>query len=221
MYIVCINNKCTILLIDNHFFNNLKLKYFTRYFSVVVFVRNIKNNEYLINNYFRLLIYFKDKINNKIIVAYFYREIHIIKNLRAKLLLKIDIINLEYIVVNSNRQKLIIKNCRSLKTKLKIKLKNNIRIKQLIKIEKSLVIITYFVLEILIIIQDKILSNRNYLFKSILLNVYFYIVNKKIFFVYICNNRFVSFCILQYVTLKYLLEFKKQDCYQINFNKKS
>jgi hypothetical protein len=67
-------------------------------------------------------------------------------------LLKIDIINFKYIIVNANRQKLIIKSCLSLKTKLKIKLKNNIRVKQVVKVEKSLVVVTYFILEVLVIV---------------------------------------------------------------------
>jgi hypothetical protein len=57
LYIVCVNSEYIILLINNNFFSNLRLKYLIRQFSVIVFVRNIKNNKYLINNYFRLLTY--------------------------------------------------------------------------------------------------------------------------------------------------------------------
>jgi len=136
-----------------------------------------------------------------------------VKNLKAKLLLNINIINFEHIIVNVNKQKLIIKNCRNLKIKLKIKSKNNIRVKQIVKIERSLVIAIYSVLEILVIVQDKILLDRNYLFKSILFDIYFYIADKKIFFVYVCNNRLIFFYILQHAILKRLLEFEKQNYY--------
>ncbi len=129
------------------------------------------------------------------------------------MLLKIDIINLEYIVVNANRQKLIIKSCRNLKTKLKIKLKNNIRVKQIVKIKTSFVIVAYFVLEVLIVVQDKILFNKNYLFKSILFDTYSYIENRQISFICVCNNCLMFLRILQYAILKRLLEFKKQDYY--------
>jgi len=111
-------------------------------------------------------------------------------------LLKIDIINFKYIAVNANKCKLIIKSCRNLKTKLEIKLKNNIKVKQIIKIEKSFVIVIYSVLKILVIVQDNILSNKNYIFKLILFDTYFYIANKKISFVYICNNYLIFFYIL-------------------------
>jgi len=129
------------------------------------------------------------------------------------LLLNINIINFKHIIVNVNKRKLIIKSYRNLKTKLEIKLKNNIRVKQIVKIEKKFVIVAYFVFEILVIIRNEILLNKNYFFKSILFDAYFYIVNKKIFFVYVRNNRSMSFRISQYTTLKRLLEFKKQNYY--------
>ncbi len=58
IYVVCVNSECTILLINNNFLNNLRLKYLTRQFSVVVFVRDIKNNKYLINDYLQFSMYF-------------------------------------------------------------------------------------------------------------------------------------------------------------------
>jgi hypothetical protein len=128
-------------------------------------------------------------------------------------LLEINIIDLKRIIVDANKRKLIIKSCRSLKTKLKIKSKNDIRIKQIVKIKKSLVIVAHFVLEILIIVQDEILPNRNYLFELILFDAYSYVANKRMPFVYVRNDRLVSLRISQHATLERLLKFKKQDYY--------
>jgi len=136
-------------------------------------------------------------------------------------LLEINIIDFKRIIVDANKRKLIIKSCRNLKAKLKIKSKNDIRIKRVVKIEKSLVIVAHFVFEILVIVQDEILPNRNYLFESILFDAYFYVVNREMSFVYVCNDRLVSLRISQHATLERLLEFKKQDCYQINFDEES
>jgi len=128
-------------------------------------------------------------------------------------LFNINIINFKRIIVNINKRKLIIKSCRNLETKLIIKSKNDIRIKQVVKIERSLVIVVYLVFEILVVVRDEIMLNKNYLFESILFDAYFYVANKKMSFVYVCNNRFISFYILQHATLKRLLEFKKQNYY--------
>lgn len=83
-----------------------------------------------------------------------------------------------------------------MKTKLEINLKNDIKVKQVVKIERSLVIVAYFILEVLIIVQGDILSNRDYIFKSILFDTYFYVIDRDMSFVYVCNNRLTSFYIL-------------------------
>ncbi len=135
------------------------------------------------------------------------------KNLKTKLLLKINIIDFKRIIVNANKRKLIIKSCRNLKTKLKIKSKNDIRMKRVVKIERNFIIIVHFIFEILIVVRDKILFNKDYFFESILFHAYFYVANREMSFVYVCNDRFVSLRISQHAMLKRLLKFKKQDCY--------
>jgi len=85
--------------------------------------------------------------------------------------------------------------------------------KRIVKIEKSLMIVAHFVFEISIIVRDEILLIKDYLFESILLNAYFYVAKKKMSFVYVRNNRFVSLRISQYATLRCLLKFKKQNYY--------
>jgi len=136
-----------------------------------------------------------------------------VKNLKTKLLLKINIIDFKRIIVNANKRKLIIKSCRNLKTKLKIKSKNDIRMKRVVKIERNFIIIVHFIFEILIVVRDKILFNKDYFFESILFHAYFYVANREMSFVYVCNDRFVSLRISQHAMLKRLLKFKKQDCY--------
>ncbi len=100
-----------------------------------------------------------------------------------------------------------------MKIKLKVKSKNDIRIKRVVKIERNLVIIVYFIFEVLIVVQGEILSNKDYLFESILLDAYSYVANKEMFFVYVRNDRLVSLRISQHATLKRLLKFKKQNYY--------
>ncbi len=111
MGVVCVDIECIMSLINNNFFSDLRLKHLTRQSSVVVFVRDIKNDKHLINDYFRLLMYLQNKIDDKIVVAYFCRKVYVVRNLRAKLLLRMNIIDLKRIIVDANRRKLIIKSC--------------------------------------------------------------------------------------------------------------
>jgi len=74
-------------------------------------------------------------------------------------------------------------------------------------------IIAHFIFEVLIVVKDELLSNRDYLFESILFDAHFYVANKEMLFVYVRNDRLVSLRISQHATLERLLKFKKQDCY--------
>ena len=56
-------------------------------------------------------MYLQNKIDDKIIVAHFCQEVHVVRNLRTKLLFKINIIGFERIIVDANRRKLVIKSC--------------------------------------------------------------------------------------------------------------
>ncbi len=60
-----------MLLIDDNFLSDLKLKHLTRQSNVVVFVCDIKNDKHLINDYLRFSMYFQNKIDDKIVVAHF------------------------------------------------------------------------------------------------------------------------------------------------------
>lgn len=124
-----------------------------------------------------------------------------------------DIIGPERMIVDANKRKLIIKSCRSLEAKLEIKPKNDIRVKRVVKVERSLVVVAHFVLEVSIVVRGETLPNRNYLFESILLGAYSHVVDKRMPFVCVRNDRLVPLRISQHATLGRLLEFEKQDCY--------
>jgi len=74
-------------------------------------VREINIENHLIKNYLRFSIYLENKIDDKVVVAHFCCEIHVINNLKVTFFLKINIIDFERIIVDVNKQKLIVRNC--------------------------------------------------------------------------------------------------------------
>ena len=53
---------------------------------------------------------------------------YIVDNLRAKMFLKTNILNLKRININVNKNKLLIKNCNNLIINIQFKIKNNVNI---------------------------------------------------------------------------------------------
>jgi len=74
-------------------------------------------------------MYLEDKIDNRVVVAHFCCEIYVINNLKITFLLKINIIDFKRIIVDANKQKLIVYSYWELKINLEIKLRDKICIK--------------------------------------------------------------------------------------------
>ena len=100
-------------------------------------MKNIEIVKYIIDDYLLLFMYVKKQIDDQFVVVHFRREIHVINNLKIKLLLKINVINSKRIMIDLNQRQLFIKNCQNLTIKLKIIVKNNVKIRRVIKIKKK------------------------------------------------------------------------------------
>ena len=57
---------------------------------------------------------------------------YIVNNLKVKILLGINILSPEYILIDVDKRKLLIRNYNNLITKIKIKVKNNIKVRRYI-----------------------------------------------------------------------------------------
>ena len=126
-----------MFLIDQRFLNDLKLSNLIKKFKKFIIVKNIDIVKHIIDDYLLLFIYIKKQIDDQFVVVHFRREIHVINNLKIKLLLKINVMSSKRIIIDLNQRQFFIKNCQNLTIKLKIIVKNNVKIRRVIKIEKK------------------------------------------------------------------------------------
>ena len=80
------------------------------YIKNLITVQNIESTKYLTNKYVILNFYISDLVNNQIEVIEIITEIHLICNLKAKLLINIDILDLKKMNISFFQQILIIDN---------------------------------------------------------------------------------------------------------------
>ena len=149
-------------------------------------------------------MYVKKQIDDLFIVVYFRREIHVINNLKIKLLLKINVINSKRIMIDLNQRQFFVKN--------------NVKIRRIIKIEKKLIVEINFIVQMSMITRENLLFDKNYLFESCFVDVYVHVTNSTLSFVCIKNDLIVLLNISQHVKLNNLTKFEKQNYYQINSN---
>ena len=98
-----------MFLINRRFLNDLKLSNLIKKFKAFIIVRDIEIVKYVINNYLLLFMYVKKQIDDQFIVVYFRREIHVINNLKTKLLLEINVMNSKLIIINLNFDNFLLK----------------------------------------------------------------------------------------------------------------
>ena len=207
-----------MFLIDRRFLDDLKLNDLMKKFKTLIVVRNIEIVKHVIDDYLLLSMYVKKQIDDQFIVAHFRREIHVINNLKIKLLLKINVMSSKRIIIDLNQRQFFIKNCQNLTIKLKIIVKNNVKIRRVIKFEKKLVVETNFIVQMSMITRENLLFDKDYLFESCFVDVYVHVTNSTLSFICVKNDLIVLLNISRHVKLSNLTKFEKQDCYQINSN---
>ena len=118
-------------------------------------------------------------VKSEMIVTKIFREIHIVKDLKANILLRINILILEEVIIDLLSQTLKLTKIKEIKISIQIKIKNNVNVNCIIRVKKQTVILLKSVGQILIQLTEKhqVLSNHNFLFKSQKGDVYTHFVN--------------------------------------------
>ena len=109
----------------------------------LIIVRGIGFNKYVIINYALINLYIlrKDRDCN-LTKALIIREVYIVKGLKAKMLIKINIIRFKKINILVNFKKLSLKSCETT-SPIKITFKKYI-IKKAVHVRKSIIVLTRF-----------------------------------------------------------------------------
>jgi len=175
-------------------------------------MREIEIDKYFTNNYLVLNIYIKSYLKEKSVVIYIRQKIYVVNYLKIKMLLEINIIIFKRIIVNLNSKKLTINNCRELIVNLEVTTRDNTRVYKVLKTSKLIIINANIIIKIFICLLQ-FLINKDYLFDSILVNAYTYIVDFNIFLIYIYNTNLMSIIINKYINLDCLTKYKEQDYY--------
>ena len=123
LYNVCFNIDCIMILIDKQFLKEFRLERLLKKFRIMIFVWKVGTKRYLTNDYLIINLYIKEKIEKKSVVAHFRWEVHVMNDLKIKLLLDMNVIIFERIIINLNFKRFTINDCKSLKINIKITFK--------------------------------------------------------------------------------------------------
>ena len=211
----CLNTKTEIILIDINFFKTQCKNISIRIMIFFIIVRNSNVNKHSTNKYVIIFMYFSniDKNENSV-KTLIIREIHLIENLKANVLIDNDVLNFEKFDIFISTSSAYIENCNVI---IFISVNNRLNSKT-ISIHAIKTIIISSKSKQTIFIHKISLSNRHYIFESANANfsIYSHIVNTITNVILIRNdeNKFVK--IFRNFHLNKLIKFDYFNVYLIN-----
>ena len=163
---IVINIECAVFFINEKYFRKLLFDENVIKMIVSINVKNIKNVHKKCDIYVFFYLYLNDESKNIFFREYFRREIHVIKNLKCKVLFKMNILKTKQIIINLINKIIMIFTCRNLIIFIKIAFKSNAQIRRVIHFKNQTVISFKSITQISIYMKNKLLSDdRNYFFK--------------------------------------------------------
>ena len=144
---------------------------------------------------------------------------HIIDDLKTKMLLNTNILNFERMSIDVDEEKLLIKSCNDLITNIKIKIKNNVNVRRTIRNQKRITIFLNSIMRIFIELRiSTSLSNKDYLFEFNHTKVYAHILNVEVFFIYIKNDIDIFKIVFRHFNLNIIIEYNVDLCLATHLN---
>ena len=118
---VCLNTKCIMSLIDQSFLNKNLSDLAVQWTQSQIMMQRINNWTHQYQKYVWLSFYLLDVLfNEKIIIVYITRDVHLVNNFWANLLLNMNIIKSKHISTDILFCKIIIEKCCNLLVNLNI-----------------------------------------------------------------------------------------------------
>jgi len=132
---ICLNTECTMSLVNKEFLMKQALKTTIKQMSSPIQVKGIGVKTHQCEKYMNLAIYLS---GNKTRTTVIEQEVHIVKDLKVKMLVSLDILSPEKIFIMMNNIKAVIKSCNNIRVPLTVHSWLTNQVKKTILSEKTI-----------------------------------------------------------------------------------
>ena len=136
---ICLNSKCIMIISNCDWIKKHQSELKILHMKNSITVWSIELTRYLTDKYVILNFYISNLMNSQIKIIEIITKVHLVHNLKAKLLINIDILNLKKMNISFSQWILIIDN--EWKTNIYVHTKNNTQICIKIQVFKQIIIL--------------------------------------------------------------------------------
>lgn len=152
----------------------------------------------------------------------FIRDIHVVDNLKANILIDMDIFGPEGVVIDLSHQRVIFTNCDGVSIPVQIIVRDNVRIRRVVRIEKRYIISVKSTGTVVVLFRGKgFLLDRDFLFESEMNGVYTHFVDSTFDFVNVRNDTAFLFVIPRYHRIESVIKYEAEESYLIDMKSHS
>lgn len=217
-YKVCADTDCIMFLKDRKFIQSIVSKNEIKNLISLISVREIKNKIHHFSDYVLMTAYVKKYLsNNTVVTIRFQREIHLIDDLKIKMLIDINIMSSEKIQLNLSNQTMRIDSCQNVTIKIYVIACQKSNLMRTVRSHDRTTVSSSSLVKISVKFKQ-LSKNREFLFKSnsSQYDLYTHIVNSAISFVQFRNDFDSSIIIDRHVRLSVIKEYIEDDCFLAN-----
>ena len=219
---LCLNIDCTMSLIDRQWLHVLISDIVIKQTVDSMTIREIEDREHFSSDYASVDLYLKSKLKGKTFIAHIKRDVHVVDNLRAKMLIGTNIMCPEGMIANLQTRKLIIDSCNMttpiICTLIDFRINRIVRSHHVVTISAHIVVTVSFK-------QDVDLSvERDYSFQPHVTSINFgakddimtHIVDFKTSMIHVRNVIDKAITVSKHTKLDKISDFDEENCYHVD-----
>ena len=222
-----VDSGCPIFFIDEVYLRAVLFNEKSIQMTAPMNVREIENAVDECVNYIVLNIYLNEISKEKSMRDRIHKKFHFVKKLKCKIFLKMSFLAAEQIIINIVNKIMVIPTCEKLIVFIKIVFKFNFRIRRVIHVRNQIFISFKTVVRVSTYMKGKNISNdRDYFFEfdrehfivtlKEFEDFYFHVCDGNMSCVQLRNDRNIVVNISRRARFGLLIEYEKEDCYQID-----
>jgi len=132
---ICLNTECIMSLVNREFLMKQALKTIIKWMSSSIQIKGIGAETHQCEKYANLVIYLSDDKTRTVVIE---QEVHIVKDLKVKMLIDLDILSSEKIFIMMNNIEAVIKSCNNIRVSLTVHFWLTNQVKKIILSEKTI-----------------------------------------------------------------------------------